>query len=107
MILRFHPQARAEFDRSTDYYADIQPDLGQDFILKVDQALERIVEAPWRWPLWPSLPVNAPEIHRILVKRFPFGIAFELHDELVVVLAVAHLHAEPFYWMPRSVANTE
>ena len=82
MILRFHPQARAEFDRSTEYYTEIQPELGLDFVVKIDQALERIVEAPRRWPLWPSLPANAPEIRRVLVKRFPFGIAFELHRDL-------------------------
>ena len=106
MIVRFHPQAQAEFDRSTDYYLEIQPDLGEDFVLKIDQALERIVESPERWPLWPSMPENAPEIRRVLVKRFPFGIAFELHNDLVVILAVAHLHAEPFYWLSRSTAHT-
>ena len=33
MILRFHPQARAEFDRSTDHYSEIQPDLGEAILV--------------------------------------------------------------------------
>jgi toxin ParE1/3/4 len=100
--LRFHPEARAEFDEATDYYTDAQPGLGEDFVVKVASALDRVCAAPERWPLWPSLPRGAPQIRRVLVKRFPYGIAYEYVGDAVVVLAVPHLRRRPLYWLSRT-----
>jgi hypothetical protein len=93
---------RAPLCQESCRLSEIRPDLGEDFIFKIVQALKRIADALRHWPIWPSLPKDAPEIHRVLVKRFPFGVANVLLEDVVVVLAIVHLHAEPFYWLSRA-----
>ena len=107
MKLRLHPEAHAEFDQATDYYAGIYPSLGVDFVAKIDAALDSIREAPERWPLWPGLPANAPVIRRMLVKRFPYGVAYEVFDEQIVILAICALRRKPLYWLERNADAVE
>ena len=44
-----------------------------------------------------------PDLRRALVNRFPYGIIYGLDGEWVVIVAIAHLHREPRYWIGRSV----
>jgi hypothetical protein len=36
------------------------------------------------------------------VHRFPYGLLYRVDPEEVIVLAVAHLHRHPTYWVGRS-----
>ena len=35
------------------------------------------------------------------VGRFPYSLVYGIDEETVVVIAVAHLHREPRYWVDR------
>jgi mRNA-degrading endonuclease RelE of RelBE toxin-antitoxin system len=48
-----------------------------------------------------SSPEIETEIRRCLLSRFPYGIIYGIDDNTVIVIAVAHLHREPNYWMDR------
>ena len=39
---------------------------------------------------------------RLVVRKFPFSIIYELHGNDVVILAVAHGKRRPNYWRERS-----
>ena len=39
---------------------------------------------------------------RCFVSRFPYGLIFQLKDNVLWIVAVAHLHQRPSYWKDRS-----
>lgn len=43
------------------------------------------------------------DLRRGFLKRFPYGVIYGIdHDQnCIVVVAVSHLHREPFYWLDR------
>lgn len=101
MPLRFHPEARAELGTAVEWYERQQLGLGASLSVEVFSALELIDEAPGTWPAWPGVH-HAPPIRRFLLTGFPFALPYLVLDELVVVLAVAHLRRRPGYWLERA-----
>ena len=41
-------------------------------------------------------------IRKATIQRFPYVIAFEKHEQHVLVLAVAHSKRRPLYWLTRA-----
>jgi hypothetical protein len=41
-------------------------------------------------------------IRKATIQRFPYVIAFEKHEQDVLVLAVAHAKRRPLYWLRRT-----
>ncbi|MHB9024862.1 MAG: type II toxin-antitoxin system RelE/ParE family toxin [Armatimonadota bacterium] len=77
------------------YYEQQVAGLGGIFLDKVDAALADIAEHPYRWP------VIFPNIHRRLIHRFPYGLFYRIDEDEIVIVAVAHLHRHPMYWIER------
>ena len=46
MSFSFHPEAEIEFNKSIDYYEEIESGLGYDFALEVYSTIKRSVEFP-------------------------------------------------------------
>ena len=42
-----------------------------------------------------------PEIRRSLLARFPYALIYGMDDRTLIVIAVAHTHREPRYWVDR------
>jgi hypothetical protein len=42
-----------------------------------------------------------PEIRRSLLARFPYTIVYGIDAQTIIVIAVAHTHREPRYWIDR------
>lgn len=40
-------------------------------------------------------------MRRCLLARFPYGLIFVADQDAIVIIAVAHLHREPRYWIDR------
>lgn len=51
MIHDFHPEARLEYREAATFYDSRRPGLGAAFTLEVEATIERIMEAPDRWPV--------------------------------------------------------
>jgi plasmid stabilization system protein ParE len=79
--IRFLAVARQELDDAVD---------------ELDRVVRRIKSYP------DSCRELAPGLRRALVSRFPYGIIYGRDADAVVVVAVAHLHREPRYWMSRA-----
>ncbi len=105
MQIRFHAGATADITDAGDWYESQVPGLAVDFSSEVDRVLEVIGAQPMTWPLWPGV---APElgIRRFLLARFPFGVAYLVHQDAVVVLGVAHNRRRPGYWLDRVSGST-
>jgi hypothetical protein len=44
-----------------------------------------------------------PGLRRAVLSRFPYGLVYGQKPDSIVVVAVAHLHREPRYWIDRSL----
>ena len=87
------PQAADEFDDATDYYDQQQPGLGHRFRDEVDRHIRWIGEHP-------DVPRLRPGgYRRVNLKVFPHYIAYMVQREEVWVLAIAHSHSRPEYWI--------
>jgi len=89
------PAEQEMFDAAAYYELQVSG-LGQDFLTKVASAVADIAENAERWP------VVRLNVRRRLVHRFPYGLLYRVDPDEVVVLAVAHLHRHPTYWVERS-----
>ena len=89
MRLELHPEARAELRSAALWYNERRPGLRDEFIADVSAGLDRIGDAPESYPAWPRTRIAGPLIRKATVQRFPYLIAFEEHEQHVLVLAVA------------------
>jgi hypothetical protein len=97
MTVQFHPDAELEFKNAVEFYERQERGLGIKFSGEVKRVLERIRMNPTAWT---SISRN---LRRSLTNRFPYGILYHYNeaDQVVLVVAVMHLHKEPGYWRGR------
>ena len=93
--LRIRSAAETDIQEAYEYYEECRRGLGQDFVLCIEASLDKIIQNPNHYP------VVHRNIHRILVKRFPFGIFFVAKENTIVVLAVMHGSRSPRRWKVR------
>jgi len=88
----FHPEALFEYAAATNYYlSEASPRVAETFVTAIEFAIAVLVAAPERWPV-----VEAPEIRRSVVSRFPFIIYYrwESPHARVIIYAVMHSSRE-------------
>ena len=102
MRLELHPEAQAELRSAALWYDERRAGLGDEFIAEVSAALDRIGGTPESYPAWPRTRAAGPLIRKATIQRFPYVIAFEKHEQRVLVLAVAHAKRRPLYWLTRT-----
>ncbi|PPD50365.1 MAG: plasmid stabilization protein [Methylobacter sp.] len=95
MNIEFLAVAQAELDDAFNWYETQQANLGVQFLNEFDAAVRRICLFPKAYALFSG------EIRRCLIKRFPYGILYGLDADTLVIVAVAHLHRKPDYWLER------
>ena len=95
MKYAFHPEAKAEFLAAIDFYEDREPGLGYDFAIEVHSTIENVTNFPNAWPILED------DIRRCQVRRFPYGIIYSQAENVILILAVMHLHRDPVYWKGR------
>jgi plasmid stabilization system protein ParE len=96
MNVRYHALARQEVIEATQYYAKVQPELGEAFETEFAAAVERIAANPFQFEQ------VRQEIRRCILNRFPYSIYFRLPDvETVRILVVKHHRRRPGLGMRR------
>jgi plasmid stabilization system protein ParE len=93
--VRFLAPAQSELDDAVTWYNRQASGLGREFLDELDRAVRRAVAFPT------SYPEIEPGIRRSRLARFPYGLIYGLDGETLVVVAVAHLHRRPRYWIDR------
>ena len=89
------PQAAEEFEEAAAAYDDKQPGLGRRFRDEVDSRIRWIAENAETPRLRPG------GYRRVNLKVFPHYVAYLPIGEVIWVLAIAHGHREPEYWIGR------
>ena len=89
------PEANAELQQARAWYEDVRPELGERFAEAVEATVNAMAESPLRFPV----------VHRgrrrAGVRRFPYGIFFEVQEDRVVVIACFHSKRDPKRWQSR------
>lgn len=96
MTVTFAAAANDELVDAIRYYEDQSPGLGAAFLSEVRGAVSRIRALPFGWR---SI---SPNSRRCLLHRFPYGIIYQVREDRIRIIAVAHLHRKPGYWSGRS-----
>ena len=96
MSIRFLREAEKEVDEAFLWYEQQVVGLGYAFLSALDEGVELIR----RFPL--GFEVARGDLRKCSLKRFPFQIVYGLEKDVIVVVAVAHMHRKPMYWQDRT-----
>jgi plasmid stabilization system protein ParE len=100
--LELHPGAVQEVDAIIDWYEEQRAGLGAEFLAQLRRDLQVITENPRTSPPWPGARAKALDVRRLIMERFPFALPYVMREDLVVVLAIAHVRRRPGYWLERA-----
>ena len=88
-------EAKEELLEARAWYADIRPTLGQRFAMAIGATVQEIAEHPLQFPV-----VHRGR-HRAGVRRFPYGIFYEIQENRIVIIACFHGKRRPSRWRAR------
>ncbi|MBU0620838.1 MAG: hypothetical protein KJ795_03225 [Gammaproteobacteria bacterium] len=100
MSYQFHPAAAREHLDSIAFYESRLHGLGANYIAEFEATMKKVCAAPNSFSI--ECP---PDIHKAVMKRFPFNVLFRETGKVVQVLAVAHHRRRPGYWLGRTVGG--
>ena len=95
MKVKFSDLAAAELDDATKFHEAQFMGLGKRFRMEVRSAAVRISEYPRAWS------IERGEVRKCLLHRFPYKLLYSIEKDHVLVIAVAHQHRKPDYWIAR------
>ncbi len=95
MEIRLLDVAQQELDEAVEYYNAESPGLGDQFLVEALAAFERIRLFPKAWHPYTE------NTRRCQTRRFPYGIAYQILESEILIVAVAHMHRRPGYWLDR------
>jgi hypothetical protein len=98
MIIRFLPEAKSELMDAIDYYEGESSGLGHRFWDEVDAHITWIAENH-------QIPrLRDGGYRRVNLKIFPYYVSL-VRDPVIWMLAIAHGHSRPEYWIDRPEAD--
>ena len=95
MNIRFLTLARQEVDEAYLWFEKRSPGKGLEFLDDLNRTVRLVVTFPL------ASPEIGPGIRRCILARFPYAILYGIGQETIVVVAVAHTHRRPNYWLTR------
>ena len=93
--IRIRPEAEYDLKDAYAYFELCRTGLGADFILCIEESLSKISRNPEQYP------IIHKALRRTLVRRFPYGIFYKVHRNIVIVFAIMHCAREPKKWISR------
>lgn len=95
MRVEIDEEAFAEAADARDYYSAVSQGLGHEFLVALDRAMNRIIAQPSTWPTYTE------RTRRYLMERFPYAVIYNITENTIRILAIAHQHRRPWYWTER------
>lgn len=98
MTFSFQKKAEEELLNQLLYYRDIHQELSQEFNLRVQETINRILDFPKAWSV-----IDEHNTRRALVNGFPFGILYQYDEKQahIRIIAVMNTGRKPGYWKNR------
>ena len=95
MQLIFLNIARDELAEAKHFYNRQEKGLGESFKREAEAAAKLIKERPLAWQ------IEIESVRRFILDRFPYKMLYILRSEQIIVIAIAHQHRCPDYWIDR------
>ncbi len=95
MRVDFLDAAESEFLEAISYYNGESEGLGYEFAAEVNRAIGRISEYPNAWTQL------SKRTRRCRTNRFPYGVIYQIRSDMILILAIMHLHRDPESWKDR------
>jgi|ERR1041385_3142176 hypothetical protein len=86
--LLYSEKSKPEIQESYNHYEDEQAGLGEKFLLKLDEILERIVKTPFSFP-------QKGKFRECYIGVFPFLVIDEIKGNSIYIHAVFHTSRNP------------
>ena len=93
--LSIRKEAEADIAEAFQYYENCGDSLGSEFILCIDESFSRIKKNPKQYK------TIYKNVHRALVRRFPFGVYYVLKPNQIIIIGVVHARKSPKHWRAR------
>ena len=93
MKILFSKFAKNELDDAVSFYETELAGLGLRFKEEIRSSISRIKEHPEAWS------IEKGDVRKALLHRFPYKILYSLEKDHIVILAIAHQHRKPNYWV--------
>jgi plasmid stabilization system protein ParE len=91
----FLPAAKQDIADAFAWYEQQSLGLGLEFLWRVEATAVSIQRYPAMYP------AVLADYRRALVRRFPYGIFYEVEPERIVIYAVFHCSQDPDKWKAR------
>ncbi|MBI2304308.1 MAG: type II toxin-antitoxin system RelE/ParE family toxin [Chloroflexi bacterium] len=95
MRIIFTRYAKQELEDAVRYYELEYSGLGKRFKEEVERAALRIAEYPQAWS------VDRGDVRKCLLHKFPYKLLYSIEEDHILVIALAHQHRKPDYWVAR------
>jgi plasmid stabilization system protein ParE len=89
------PEADDDLVEAKAWYDGQRLGLGDDFVLRVEEALEVIRGMP---TLYGKV---FEDVRLALIRRFPYAILYRIDDDQITIVAVYHTRRDPRGWRRR------
>ncbi len=99
--LVIRPEAEADLAEAAQWYDSRERSVGREFLRAFRAATAVLRRNPYLYQ-----PVVG-EARRVLLRRFPYGVFYEVHQSEVVILACLHMARDPQVWQERITSNEE
>lgn len=87
--------AKLELDNAVAFYNIEQKGLGNLFKEEIKSSFRLISRHPVLWSEITS------DIRKFVLHKFPYKILYSVKNDHILVLAIAHQHQKPDYWVDR------
>ncbi len=91
----FSQYAKQELDDAIRFYDLKLSGLGAELKNDVRKAVLQITEYPLAWS------VERGEVRKCLLHKFPYKVLYSIEKDHIFIIAVAHQHQKPNYWVER------
>jgi hypothetical protein len=95
MKVEFLDPAKEELAEAIAYYNNESEGLGYRFAAEARRTMSRIIQYPRAWP------TLSERTRRCRTIGFPYGIVYQIREDVILVVGVMHLHRDPEYWKSR------
>lgn len=91
---QINPEAEEDLTVAALWYTEQDPErnLGVELLQEFTETLEQVCESPNLFPIYDG------SIRRVVLRRFPYAIYYEVEPDRVVVLGFVHMKREPDLW---------
>ncbi|WP_061214438.1 type II toxin-antitoxin system RelE/ParE family toxin [Syntrophomonas wolfei] len=95
MRVVFSNYAKLELEDAARFYNLQHAGLGNRFKVEVKNAALRIAKYPTAWSN------ESGEVRKYLLHKFPYKLLYSIESDHIFIIAVAHQHRKPNYWVER------